>query len=58
MITPGQVFNPIVGEAFNATVLTTVPHTGFLADAPEFIGINSTTGVLSGTLSQIYTGDV
>ena len=58
MITPGQVFNPVVGEAFNATVLTTIPHTGFLADTPEFIGINSTTGVLSGTLSQIYTGDV
>lgn len=58
MITPGQVFNPIVGVPFTAPVLTTIPHTGFLADSPEFIGIDSTTGVLSGTLSQIYTGDV
>ena len=58
MITPGQVFNPIVGESFSEPVLTTLPVTGFQADTPEFIGINATTGVLSGTLSQIYSGDV
>ena len=58
MITPGQVFNPIVGESFSEPVLTTIPTTGFQADTPEFIGIDATTGVLSGTLSQIYSGDV
>ena len=58
MILPGQIFNPVVGVPFTAPVLTTIPHTGFLADSPEFIGIDSTTGVLSGTLSQTYTGDV
>lgn len=58
MITPGQVFNPVVNIPFSAPVLTTIPHTGFLADSPEYIGIDPTTGVLSGTLSKIYTGDV
>jgi|GEM_PF-5930197 len=56
MITPGQVFNPVVGVPFTAPVLTSIPHSGFLAETPEWIGIDATTGVLSGTLSKIYSG--
>ena len=57
MITPGQVFNPVVGVPFTAPVLTSIPHSGFLAETPEYIGIDANTGVLSGTLSKIYSGD-
>ena len=56
MITPGQRFNPVVGVPFTAPVLTTAPHSGFLAETPEYIGIDANTGVLSGTLSKIYSG--
>ena len=57
MITPGQIFNPVVGVPFTAPVLTSVPHSGFLAETPEYIGIDPSTGVLSGTLSKIYSGN-
>ena len=56
MITPGQIFNPVVGVPFTAPVLTSIPHSGFLAETPEYIGIDPSTGVLSGTLSKIYSG--
>jgi hypothetical protein len=57
MITPGQSFSPVVGVPFTAPVLTSIPHSGFLAETPEYIGIDPSTGVLSGTLSKIYSGN-
>jgi len=57
MITSGQVFNPVVGVPFTAPVLTSIPHSGFLAETPEYIGVDANTGVLSGTLSKIYSGN-